>query len=185
MSRPVPVRTTSDANSAGDINTLSNYIENMLSGDRSFDTVTFTDTTGTTGLHTESGVLKYKGSTVNTGSSGGGSDGFSIPVAGNVYVYNTAGIVGIPKAATVSLFTCRFLGNAPAGANYTCNFSKNGLNDMLRSDLVVTDGSSTGTASNIDSTYGTLTENDSVVLKVTQVGSSTAGSFPTHTGVYA
>jgi hypothetical protein len=84
MGRPLPVRTTADTNSPNDINTLSSAIEDMIDGSTAFESITFINTTGTAGLHTESDVLKFKGATIATGSMSG--QGLTFKLGGNAYV---------------------------------------------------------------------------------------------------
>lgn len=66
------VRTALDLNASADVNQLQSNFNSFLNSTGSHKQVNFVDTTSTTGLHTESGVLKYKGDTVSTGSGGGG-----------------------------------------------------------------------------------------------------------------
>jgi len=67
----LPVRLTTDPNSASDVNQLQTNMTAMLQGSKAFTQINFANTSGTAGLHTESGQLKFKDENVLTGSQGG------------------------------------------------------------------------------------------------------------------
>jgi len=127
MGRPLPSRSTSDPNSAADINTLSGAIEDMIDGSTAFTSITFTDTTGTAGLHTESGVLKYQGATIATGSGGSG-------VTKNQLIFTMMGAVNTGVAIQQALMgtagtfrKCLIYSDAAPSSTITADVNKDGV----------------------------------------------------------
>jgi len=85
----VTTRTSADANASADINQLQDNFDSFLNANGSATEFNFSSTTSTTGLHTESGTLKWKGDTVSTAVASSGS---------NIYYYVPAGSFDYPDS---------------------------------------------------------------------------------------
>jgi len=173
----ISTRTSSDPNASADINQLQDNFDSFLNTNGSATEFNFVDVASTTGLHTESGTLKWKTDTVSTssGGGGGGSDGVAFFLRGNQYVGDAQIMINIPKIATVTKVVARVI-TAPTDADLELNVQHNGANDILTSDLSIADGADTGTSTSISSTYASFSENDFVTVDVNQVGSTVVGA---------
>ena len=101
--------------------------------------------------------------------------GFSLFLSGSQIVGDAQTMTNIITARTISKVIA-VVTNAPTGSNLTLNLQKNGANDILSSDLTITDGNTTATSTSLDATYKVLAENDYVTLDVNSVGSTTPGT---------
>jgi hypothetical protein len=173
MGRPLPVRTTADTNSPNDVNTLSSAIEDMIDGSTAFESITFTDTTGTAGLHTDGGVLKYQGATIATGGAAAGQ-GIPFKLGGNAYVGTKQTQIIMGGNATIDKVII-YADTAPGGSTLSVDVNKNGTTIFTTQSKrpQIPDGSNTADSDTPDVTA--LAQDDRVSIDVDAVGSNTAG----------
>lgn len=168
MGRPLPVRTISDTNSPNDINTLSSAIEDMIDGSTAFETITFINTSGTAGLHTDNGTLKYQDKIVGLGQG----IGFRIPLEAVVGTKQVQILMGY--SATIQKVKA-YSDIAPGGADLIVDVNKNGTTIFTTQSKrpQIADGTNSDDSDTPDIT--SLVEGDRVSVDVDQIGSNTAG----------
>jgi hypothetical protein len=174
----LPTRTNTDANASADINQLQDNFDAILDGTKAYDQITFSNTSATSGLHTESGVLKYGVATISTGAhsagGGGGAAGMAFRLSGIAITgTNFVGAMA-PTAATIDIVKI-YSDVSPAGSALTVDVNKNDTT------IFTTQGNrpSISAGGNSDDS-GTpdviaIAAGDRITIDIDAIGSSTAG----------
>lgn len=175
----IPTRTTLDPNAFTDINQLQDNFDALLDGSKSFESITFDNTTGTAGLYATGGILKYQGATIATGGGGGGPAGvpFSAPLSA---VVGTAisEIVWPGPTVTIDRVIAK-VKVAPTGTTMKFDVNINGVTiftDQSKRPIIARGGL---TADSATPDVVTLSEDDTLSWDQDQIGSTVAGGNST------
>jgi len=181
----IPTRTTSDPNSASDINQLQDNFDALLDGSKNFATlsattvdikqnIVFTDSTITTGLYGSGSELKYSNTPLQT-------QGISMAIGGSLSTGENQVLVPIPHSFTVNYVKAGVI-TPPAGSTLAIDINYHASNPASLGSIFTTQGNrpqiSDGNYTDISGTPDTtaLSAGGFLSISIDDIGSATAGS---------